>query len=371
MNEDNPDCGTEGGNNTSDKVYLLSIGEVTNPAYEFCESYSSSASRWRRPSNYANARGASAYSSSYTGGENNGWWWLCSPGSDAGSAAGVDDYGSVTRSVIDVNYDNDAVVPALHINLSSDLWSSVDGETAPSNPVHHCTNIGADVTENLDNNSSVDNGNVATGGEDTNIEADSDTQDTSGDADVLPNEDMSDSQKTAVNKISIYALSKKIAAGEKVSLTATVFPKNASDTRVTWTSSNKKYAAVNSKGVVTTKKAGEGKTVTITATAADGSGVKAAIKLELMKNVVTKVSLAAPNKTLKAGKSMQLKATVKTNGKNANKALKWTSSKPKYAAVNSKGKVTAKKAGKGKTVTITAMSTDGTNKKAKVKLKIK
>ena len=68
---------------------------------------------------------------------------------------------------------------------------------------------------------------------------------------------------------------------------------------------------------------------------------------------------------------MTLKATVKTNGKDANKTLKWSTSNKKYATVDKKGKVKAKKAGKGKTVTITAQSTDGTNKKAKVKIKIK
>ena len=68
---------------------------------------------------------------------------------------------------------------------------------------------------------------------------------------------------------------------------------------------------------------------------------------------------------------MTLKTSVSTNGKNANKAVKWTTSNSKYATVNSKGKVTAKKAGKGKTVTITVASKDGTNKKAKVKIKIK
>lgn len=67
---------------------------------------------------------------------------------------------------------------------------------------------------------------------------------------------------------------------------------------------------------------------------------------------------------------MTLKATVRTNGKNANRSLKWTVSDTKYASVNSRGKVTAKKAGKRKTVTVTAMSTDGANKKAKVKTKI-
>ena len=172
-------------------------------------------------------------------------------------------------------------------------------------------------------------------------------------------------------KLKISAPSKKIAAGKKVQLTAKITPKNATNQKVTWKSSNKKYATVSSKGVVTTKKAGAGKTVTITAKAKDGSGMKASVKIKIMKNAVTKVKIKNAPKTLKVKKSITLKAAVSTNGKNANKTLKWTSSNSKYATVNSKGKVTAKKAGKGKTVTITAASTDGTNKKAKVKIKLK
>lgn len=173
-----------------------------------------------------------------------------------------------------------------------------------------------------------------------------------------------------IESLSISSVSGKIAAGKKVNLTVTVHPKNASNPKVTWKTGNKKYATVNSKGVVATKKAGRGKTVKITAEAKDGSGKKAVYKIKIMKNAVTNVKIKAPGNTLKAGKSMTLKATVRTNGKNANKSLKWTVSNTKYASVNSKGKVTAKKAGKGKTVTVTAMSTDGTNKKAKVKIKI-
>ena len=90
-----------------------------------------------------------------------------------------------------------------------------------------------------------------------------------------------------------------------------------------------------------------------------------------MKHAVKSIKITAPSKTLKAGKSMKLKTTIKTTGKSVNKTIKWTSSNKKYATVNSKGKVTAKKAGKGKTVTITATATDGSNKKAKVKIKIK
>lgn len=173
-----------------------------------------------------------------------------------------------------------------------------------------------------------------------------------------------------ITKLTISADSKKIAAGKKVSLSVAVSPKNAANRSIKWESSNKKYATVSSKGVVTTKKAGKGKTVTITAAATDGSGVKAKITLKLMKHAVTKVQIKNAPKSLKAGKSATLKAAVKTNGKNANKTLKWSSSNNKYATVNSKGVVKAKKAGKGKHVTITASSTDGTGRKASVKIKI-
>ena len=90
-----------------------------------------------------------------------------------------------------------------------------------------------------------------------------------------------------------------------------------------------------------------------------------------MKNAVTKIKVKNPPKTVTAGKSVTIKASVVTNGKDVNKTLKWTTSNSKYASVNANGKVVAKKAGKGKTVTITAQSTDGTNKKVKIRIKIK
>lgn len=175
----------------------------------------------------------------------------------------------------------------------------------------------------------------------------------------------------AVKKITLKSNTKGIAAGKKVTLKTTVSTtgKTANKT-LSYSSSNKKYATVNSKGVVTTKKAGAGKTVTITAKATDGTGKRATVKVKILKHAVKKITLKC-SKTLKAGKKVKVKATVKTTGKTANKTLTYSSSNKKYATVNSKGMVTAKKAGKGKTVTITAKATDGTNKKATVKIKIK
>lgn len=138
-----------------------------------------------------------------------------------------------------------------------------------------------------------------------------------------------------------------------------------------WTSSNNKYATVSETGVVTLKKSGIGKTVTIKATSTDGSGVAATYKIKIMKHAVKRVSIKTASKTLNTGKSMTLKTTIKTTGKDVNKKLQWISSDPEYATVSKAGKVTAKKDGKGKTVTITAMSTDGSGKKASVKIKIK
>ena len=171
-----------------------------------------------------------------------------------------------------------------------------------------------------------------------------------------------------VKKISISGLSKKIAAGKKVKLTAKISPSNASNKGVTWKSSNKKVATVNSKGVVTMKKKSGGKSVTITATAKDGSKVKATYKIKSMKGKVTKVTISG-KKSVKAGKTLKLTGKVKAT-KSANKKLKWTSSNKKYATVTSSGKVKALKAGKGKRVKITAMATDGSGKKKTVVIKI-
>lgn len=172
-----------------------------------------------------------------------------------------------------------------------------------------------------------------------------------------------------VTKIKLSGISTKIAAGKKITLKAQILPANASNKKVTWSTSNKKYATVNSKGVVTMKKKGAGKTVTITARAKDGSGKKASIKIKIMKGVVKKVKLKASAKSVKAGKKVTLKATV-TASKGANKTLAYSVSNKKYASVSKKGVVTAKKAGRGKTVTVTAKATDGSNKKASVKIKI-
>ncbi len=172
-----------------------------------------------------------------------------------------------------------------------------------------------------------------------------------------------------VSSIQIAGISKQIAQGKKVDLKATVYPNTATNKRIVWTSSNPKVATVNANGVVTVKKKTGGKKVTITATAADGRKVSASWKITSMKGIVKKVKITGA-KTVKAGKGLKLKANV-TATKKANKKLQWTSSNTKYATVNAKGVVKTKKTAKGKTIKITAMATDGSNKKATFKVKVK
>lgn len=177
------------------------------------------------------------------------------------------------------------------------------------------------------------------------------------------------SKKVKVTSIRLSGLSKKIAAGRKLTLKATVLPDNASNKKLIWKSSNPKVATVTQRGVVTVKKKTGGKKVTITATAADGSKKYASWKITSMRGIVKKVKITG-SKPVKAGKKLKLKAKV-TATKKANKKLLWTSSNKKYATVNAKGIVTTKKAARGKTVKITAMATDGSGKKHTVKIKIK
>lgn len=165
------------------------------------------------------------------------------------------------------------------------------------------------------------------------------------------------------------APSRRIAAGKKVKLKASIAPSNATDKSVTWTSSNKKVATVNAKGLVKFKKNAGGKKVTITATAKDGSKKFAKITLTCMKGSVKSIKLSGKT-TVKSGKTTKLKAKVSTKNGKANKTVVWSSSNTKLATVDKNGKVKTVKGKKG-TVKITAKATDGSGKKATIKIKIK
>ena len=84
-------------------------------------------------------------------------------------------------------------------------------------------------------------------------------------------------------------------------------------------------------------------------------------------NKITKVALNKKSVTLNKGKSTTVKATV-TPANATNKKLKWTTSNSKVATVSQSGKIIAKSRG---IAIIKAMSTDGSNKYANLKVTVK
>ena len=109
----NPEYNTNPGNATTDKVFLLSINEVE-------KYFNSDEARKCAPTAYAKAQGAYTSDSYKTAsGAATCWWWLRSPGFDQAYAAGVNLGGSVNYTGNRVHTDNDAVRPALWINLDS------------------------------------------------------------------------------------------------------------------------------------------------------------------------------------------------------------------------------------------------------------
>jgi len=85
---------------------------------------------------------------------------------------------------------------------------------------------------------------------------------------------------TPVTKVKLNKTKANLNIGKTLTLKTTLSPKKPSNKGIIWKSSNTKVATVTSKGVVKAKKAG---TVTITATAKDGSGKKAACKITVKK----------------------------------------------------------------------------------------
>ena len=142
-----------------------------------------------------------------------------------------------------------------------------------------------------------------------------------------------------------------------IQLSAQVFPAEAADD-VTWKSSNTKVASIDKDGVVTCKKPG---TVTITATAADGSGKKATFKLKLVR-LVSELKLNKTEAVLAGGKSLTLKADA---GNATDDSVTWSmTGDTAYASLSSKGVLKASAVTAPKTVYVTATAKDGSGKTA-------
>ena len=125
---------------------------------------------------------------------------------------------------------------------------------------------------------------------------------------------------------------------------------------VKWKSSNKKVATVSKSGYVTGKKKG---TVKITATSKKNKRAKKTIKIKVTNLKAKYVKMSKTSAILFPNDKTTLKATVKGSAGFYNQGVTWKSSNTSVATVNSKGSVTAKKAGKA---TITATEKGGSKK---------
>lgn len=162
-----------------------------------------------------------------------------------------------------------------------------------------------------------------------------------------------------VKKITLNKTSVTLNRGAKnrtFQLKKAIKNKNATYKGVSWYSSNKNVATVNSTGKVTIKHRGK---VVITVKARDGSNKSAKCTITV-KQLVTKIIFNKNNKyDVDCGKSITLKASVEPSNASI-KTLKWKSSNTKVLTVNKKGKVTAKDLG---SAVITASATDGSGVK--------
>ena len=119
VNDDNPAYGTEGGPDTIDKVYLLSIAEASNPAYGFYHLFQLEASDTRV---VKNTLLVADKVKTDTGSEATNWW-LRSPGTNIGHCAADVHHQGDGCEFGEAVYFKLRVRPVLHLNLSeTSLW---------------------------------------------------------------------------------------------------------------------------------------------------------------------------------------------------------------------------------------------------------
>lgn len=136
INANNPWYGTAGGNNTSDKLFLLSYAETMNPSYGFSSSTGSDTARIAQGTDFSKSNGLYVYNSNpYLG---NSYWWLRSPGGGPSSAGIVLDDGIVlSGDGSNVYYASLGARPAFKLNLTSDIFTSKVGSNCMINGLNN------------------------------------------------------------------------------------------------------------------------------------------------------------------------------------------------------------------------------------------
>ena len=155
--------------------------------------------------------------------------------------------------------------------------------------------------------------------------------------------------EAAAKKVSLKAYNKKVYAGRSGKIKV----KSTRGAKLSYKTSNKKIATVNSKGVITGKSAGTAK-ITITAKKSKYKTVKKTITVKVVKQ---NQKIAASSQTLTLGQRKNMGAKAKTG-------MIYKSSNPKVVTVDKKGNLRALKAGTAK-ITISAKASGIYNKASK------
>ena len=146
---------------------------------------------------------------------------------------------------------------------------------------------------------------------------------------------------------------------ETIQLTATVYPTNATNKKLIWTSSNDDVAMVTDEGFVLAMAEGE---ADITTTSAENSSIKAVCHIKVEKEkvpVITIVGIKFEESPVTISMGDTKKLNVIFNPVDAtNKQLEWKSTKTSVVDVDQEGNIIGVSEGKA---IITAKTTDGSN----------
>ena len=167
----------------------------------------------------------------------------------------------------------------------------------------------------------------------------------------------------AVSGIELDPAEVSVPVKKTAAVKAAVSPADAGSKKVTWTSQNEEIAKVSANGQITGKSAG---VTTVTATAADGSGVSASLKVTVIQPV-TKITASEKTVALEVGQEHPL--TVQVLPEDASDpTVVWSSDNEAVATVSESGKITA--TGTGKCV-VTGAAGDGSRAKVQVSVRVK
>lgn len=169
----------------------------------------------------------------------------------------------------------------------------------------------------------------------------------------------------SVSSVTLNETEISIIEGDTFLLTAEVGPSNATDSSVTWSSSDTNVITVDQSGLVTAIAPG---TAVITVKANDGSNVEASCSVTVEQKIVLVSSIVLNETTvsIKEGETYQLTATVLPEDA-TDASFTWASSDATLATVDATGLVQALFAGE---VVITASANDASGVSASCNVKI-